>query len=218
MQITWYGHSCFSIKTKSLLNEEINIIIDPFDDQKMGIKLPKSKADIVLSSHDHYDHNNIKAVQGNPFIVKTPGEFEIKDVFIQGIPSFHDKKNGAERGNNIIFYLESEKIHLAHLGDLGHILNEKQLSKLSKIDILMIPIGGKYTINYSEAIEIISQLEPKIIIPMHYKIPGLTIDIDGIEKFAQEMGVDPNKKTDKLKITEKNLPTDRSKVIIMDKK
>ncbi|MCK5460246.1 MBL fold metallo-hydrolase, partial [Candidatus Parcubacteria bacterium] len=175
MRIIWHGHSCFSIKTKSLLNEEINIVIDPFDEKKTGIKLPKLKADIVLSSHDHYDHNNIKAVHGDPFIIKNPGEFETKNVFIQGIPSFHDKKNGAERGENIIFYLESEKIHIAHLGDLGHLLDEKQLSKLSKVDILMIPVGGKYTINYSEAIEIISQLEPKIIIPMHYKIPGLKI-------------------------------------------
>ena len=218
MRIIWHGHSCFSIKTKSLWNEEINIVIDPFDEKKTGIKLHKLKADTVLSSHDHYDHNNIKAVAGDPFIIKNPGEFEIKNIFIQGIPSFHDKKNGAERGENIIFYLESEKIHIAHLGDLGHLLDEKQLSKLSKVDILMIPIGGKYTINYSEAIEIISQLEPKIIIPMHYKIPGLKIDIDTVDKFAKEMGVDPNKKTDKLKIAKKNLPTDRSEVIIMNKK
>ncbi len=218
MRIIWHGHSCFSIKTKSLLNEEINIVIDPFDEKKTGIKLPKLKADIVLSSHDHYDHNNIKAVHGDPFIIKNPGEFETKNVFIQGIPSFHDKKNGAERGENIIFYLESEKIHIAHLGDLGHLLDEKQLSKLSKVDILMIPVGGKYTINYSEAIEIISQLEPKIIIPMHYKIPGLKIDIDTVDKFAKEMGADLNKKTAKLKIVKKNLPTDRSEAIIMDKK
>ena len=218
MRIIWHGHSCFSIKTKSLLNEEINIVIDPFDEKKTGIKLPKLKADTVLSSHDHYDHNNIKAVAGDPFIIKNPGEFEIKNIFIQGIPSFHDKKNGAERGENIIFYLESEKIHIAHLGDLGHLLDEKQLSKLSKVDILMIPIGGKYTINYSEAIEIISQLEPKIIIPMHYKIPGLKIDIDTVDKFAKEMGADLNKKTAKLKIVKKNLPTDRSEAIIMDKK
>ncbi|MEA2065112.1 MAG: MBL fold metallo-hydrolase [Patescibacteria group bacterium] len=218
MCIIWHGHSCFSIKTKSLLNENINIVIDPFDGKKTGINLPKLKADIVLSSHNHYDHNNVKAIQGNPFIVKTLGEFEIKNVFIQGIPSFHDKKNGAERGNNIIFYLESEKIHIAHLGDLGHILDEKQMSKLSKIDILMVPVGGKYTINYSEAIEVINQIEPKIIIPMHYKIPGLKVDIDTVDKFAKEMGVDPNKKTDKLKIAQKNLPTDRSEIIIMDKK
>lgn len=218
MRIIWHGHSCFSIKTKSLLNEEVNIVIDPFDSQKTGIELPKLNADIVLSSHDHYDHNNIKAVPGNPFVIKTPGEFEIKNIFIQGIPSFHDKKNGAERGPNIIFCLESEKIHIAHLGDLGHILGEKQLSKLSKVDILMIPVGGKWTINYSEAIEVISQLEPKIIIPMHYKIPGLKIDIDTVDRFAKEMGADPNKKTDKLKIDKKNLPASRSEVIIMSKK
>ncbi|RJQ31581.1 lactamase [Candidatus Parcubacteria bacterium] len=212
MQITWLGQACFKIQTNNT-----TIIIDPFD-PKIGLKMPRVTADIVLSTHDHYDHNNISAIKGtdvDPFIINNPGEYEVKDVFIYGIKSFHDKSEGKERGDNTIYRIEAENINLAHLGDLGHALSNGQLEQLQGVDILMIPVGGTYTINAKEANEVISQIEPRIVIPMHYKIKGLNINLDPIDKFCKETGVCATDTLPKLKIVKKDLPQEEMKIIIL---
>ena len=211
MNITWLGHSSFKIEGR-----EVTLITDPFDDS-IGFKFPKVSADIVTISHEHYDHANAGAVGGNPFIIDSPGEYEVKGVFIQGIPSFHDNKEGAERGQNIIYKIEIDDLIIAHLGDLGHLLTDKQTEKIEGIDILMLPVGGKFTIGYKEAIEIINQIEPRVVIPMHYHIPGLKIEIDPLDKFCKEMGCSPSDAVDKYKITKKDLPQEETKIIIFSK-
>lgn len=214
MIITWLGHACFKIQDK-----EVTIITDPYD-SSIGFKLPRLKADIVTVSHDHYDHNNIagvKGISGEPFIIKNPGEYEIKGVFIYGIPFWHDKSEGKERGANIAYRIEIEGISVVHLGDLGHFLTEEQAALLGSIDILLIPVGGKYTIGVKEAVEIINELEPRIVIPMHYKIPGLKIDIEPVDKFLKEMGVSKVERLPKLKIVKKDLPQEETKVILLEK-
>jgi L-ascorbate metabolism protein UlaG (beta-lactamase superfamily) len=213
MTITWLGHACFKIQDKN-----VTIITDPYD-PSIGLKLPRLAADIVTVSHDHYDHNNIGAIRGvngEPFVIKNPGEYELKGVFIYGLPSWHDKSEGKERGTNTIYRIEMEDISLVHLGDLGHILNEDQIKILEGVDILCIPVGGVYTINAKEAAEVISQIEPRIVIPMHYKIPGLKINIDPIDKFAREMGVSVKEKLPKLKVSQKDLPQEETKIIILE--
>ena len=172
MQIIWHGQSCFQISISQGKNNHVNIVIDPFSEE-VGLRLPKLQADILLTTHDHYDHNNVKAVSGNPFIINSPGEYEIKNVFIEGIPSWHDNSQGKERGENTIYTIEAEDLKLCHLGDFGQKeLTGEQLEKIGEVDVLMIPIGGVYTISAKEALKVMSQLEPKIIIPMHYQIPS----------------------------------------------
>ena len=212
MIIQWIGHSCFKIQTKNNGNE-VTIVTDPYD-EATGLKMPKIQADIVTVSHNHHDHNNIDAIKGDPFIISTPGEYETKEILFYGIPSYHDDKKGAERGNNTIYKLVSEEVHIAHLGDLGQVLTDEQIERIGSVDVLMIPIGGNYTIDYKKAIEIISQLEPRIVIPMHYKYNGLKEDISTADEFIKNCGL-PSEKMDKFKIVKKDLPPDTTKLIIL---
>ena len=189
------------------------MVTDPYNDD-IGMKMPHFEADIVTISHDHHDHNNTGALRGNPFLIDTAGEYETKGVFVEGVESWHDSSDGKERGKNIIYRIEMEDISITHLGDLGHILDAKQLEKLEGTDILLIPVGGKYTINAAKAVEVISQIEPRIVIPMHYKVPGLKIDLDGVEKFIKELGIKPRQE-EKLKILKKDLPQEDMELVVL---
>lgn len=212
MYITYIGHSCFKIQDK-IGSDGVTIITDPFD-KSIGLKVPDSQADIVLVSHQHADHNYIKAISGKPFIITTAGEYEIKDVSIEGIDTFHDNSGGKERGNNIAYKINIEGINIVHLGDLGHLLDAKQLEKLSGADILLIPVGGIYTIDAKKAVEVISQIEPRIVIPMHYKSDKSTVEIDGVDKFIKELGIKPAYE-EKLKISKKDLPSEDMELVIL---
>ena len=213
MNISWYGQSCFKLQ-----NKDVILITDPFD-KKTGLKPPFGAADIVTVSHDHYDHNNFQTLKSNPFLVDSAGEYEIKKVTIKGIESFHDNENGKERGSNVIFVIEMENINICHLGDLGQkSLQDSQLEKIGQIDILFIPVGGVFTIDWKSANDIISQIEPRIIIPMHYKIPGVAGDLlklDDINNFAKEHGISPSDAVDKFSIKKKDLPQEEAQITIM---
>lgn len=217
MNIQYYGHSCFKIVTKPAGRgrEDVAIFFDPFD-KSVGLRPPQGQADLVLVSHDHSDHNNTEALKGEPYIINIPGEYSAKGVNIIGINSYHDEKNGAERGLNTIYILESEDLRICHLGDLGEKLSEKQLEKINGIDILMIPIGGKFTIDSKKAVEIIKEIEPAIVIPMHYKIKGSAVDIDDEKKFCNEIGSCPKEKVSKINIKKKDLEGKNMEVVIMD--
>lgn len=209
MIITWLGHSCFKLQDKTG-PEGVAVITDPFD-KSIGLKAPSLEADIVIISHNHYDHNNAAAIRSNPYIINQTGEYEVKNVFIEGIDTLH---GGDAPIKNIIFRIDIDDISVVHLGDLGHILDSKQLEKLDGTDILLIPVGGKYTLDAKKAVEVVSQIEPRIIIPMHYKIPGLNIDIDGVEKFIKELGIKPTNE-EKLKISKKDLPAEDMELVIL---
>ncbi len=211
MTITWLGHSCFKIEEK-INGENVSLITDPFS-KEIGLKAPNVEADIVSVSHDHDDHNNVSSLRGNPFIIDCAGEFDVKGIIVEGIRSFHDDKDGSERGDNIIFRFDIEGISLAHLGDLGDALDNKQLEKLGGVDVLFIPVGGKYTLDAKKAVEVISQIEPRIVIPMHYKTEDLKIDIDGVDKFVKELGIEPNYE-EKFKISKKDLPSEDMNLVI----
>lgn len=213
MIITWQGHSCFKIQDKTG-TDGLTLVTDPYD-KSIGLKLSNFEADIITVSHDHKDHNCTSALRGNPHIIDSAGEYDIKGVMVEGILSYHDSGQGAERGINIIYRIEMDDITICHLGDLGHILENKQLEKLEGIDILLIPIGGKYTIDAKKAVEVISQIEPRIVIPMHYKTPGVNIDIDGLEKFVKELGLTPTKE-EKLKISKKDLPQEDMELVVLE--
>ena len=212
MLITWLGHSCFKIQDKAG-PDGVTIITDPFD-KSVGLKAPRLEADIVTVSHDHSDHNNVSAIKGNPYIIRGAGEYEVKRVFIEGAEAYHDDKQGAERGKNIIYRIDIEDMSVSHLGDLGHTLDAKQLEKLEGTDILLIPVGGVYTIGAKKAVEVVSQIEPRIIIPMHYKIPGLTVNIEGVDKFIKELGIKPTYE-EKLKISKRDLPAEDMELVVL---
>lgn len=214
MLIQYYGHSCFKINTRPLGRgqEEINIFIDPFD-KEIGLRPPQGQADLVLVSHHHHDHDNVQSLRGEPFVIDIPGEYSFKGVSLIGIPSFHDPE---KKNLNTLFLLEAEEMKICHLGDLGTDLDQKQMESLGSVDILMIPIGGKYTLDYKKAIDLVRKIEPAIIIPMHYKISGSTLDIDNEKKFCNQIGNCSKTKVAKINLKKKDLENKMMEVIIMN--
>lgn len=216
MFLKWYGQSFFQIGIKNSKKENVILAIDPFD-KSLGLKVPKFEADILLISHSHYDHSNKSAIKGEPFLIEEPGEYEIKEVFIKGILGFHDSVEGKERGTLTIFKIVGENMSLCHLSDIGQkSLSEEQIEQLGEIDILLIPVGGVYTIGAKEAAEIIYQIEPKIVIPMHYKIDNLKLNLEKVDKFLKIMGVEERNFQQKLKITPQDLPQEETKIILLE--
>lgn len=213
-KITWAGQACFQISVSNGKDNSANILIDPFGD--IGLKEPKLEADILLVTHEHEDHNNTKNAKGNPFIINGPGEYEVKGVFIQGIDSFHDDSQGKERGKNTIYTIEAEDMKICHLGDFGQKqLTDEQLEKIGNVDILMIPVGGTYTIDSSDAAKVIGQIEPKVVIPMHYELPNLKFKLDNVSKFLKVMGKNSIEPQDKLTIKASALPKERNMEIVV---
>ena len=215
MEIIWHGHSFFEIKSKENKNQ-VRIVIDPFSNE-IGLRVPRVEADILLISHDHYDHNNKSAVSGNYFLVDSVGEYEVKGVFVKAITSFHDNVEGKERGENLIFVIESENLRVCHLGDLGQKeLSEKQIEEIGRVDVLLIPVGGIYTISAKEAVKILEQLEPKIAVPMHYNLPKLKIKLDSPEKFLKLLGIKSLSPEKKLSIKKEDLLQQETKIILLE--
>lgn len=215
MNIIWYGQSCFKIQTRPQRGaEEITIITDPFS-KEVGLRPFQGSANIVTVSHSHYDHNDTSSIKGEPFVIDSAGEYSVSGVTVVGIESFHDDKKGTERGRNTIFTIETEDIKICHLGDLGHVLEEKQLDYIGEVDIVMVPVGGKYTISASQAEKVVAKLEPKMIIPMHYKLPELSIDLDTEEPFIKELGAKVDEKTFKLSLKKADLDEMEGKLVVM---
>ena len=215
MILTWLGHSCFKLQDK-IGPDGVTVVTDPFD-KEVGLKLPNFEADIITVSHDHHDHNNIGALRGNPFIIDCAGEYDKKNILVEGIDSYHDDVQGTKLGGNLIFRLEVDDISIVHLGDLGQALDSAQLEKLAGIDILLIPVGGKYTLDAKKAVEVIAQIEPRIVIPMHYRTPDSQkeqLELDDVEKFVKELGLTPSYE-EKLKISKKDLPQEDMELVIL---
>jgi L-ascorbate metabolism protein UlaG (beta-lactamase superfamily) len=212
MIIQYYGHSCLKITTKPAGRgqEEVNIFIDPFD-KSIGLRPPQGQADLALVTHDHPDHNNVAALKGDPYVIDIPGEYSIKGVNVIGINTDH----GENRGGNTIFIIETEDMRVCHMGDLGSDLTEKQLEEIDGVNILMIPIGGKYTIDAKKSIEIIKKIEPNVIIPIHYKMNGSTLDIADEKEFCANIGNCSKEKTSKLNIKKKDLEEKSMEVVVM---
>lgn len=208
MEISHIGHSCFKIVGKNL-----TVVTDPYNHPKLDIKMPKLDADVLTISHDHRDHNYKEAIKGEYLLLDSPGEYEVKECFFQGITSFHDDKDGSERGINTIFTMEIDGIHICHLGDLGTELDSEQLEAMDGVDILMIPVGGAYTIDPKTAVKVINDVSPKIVVPMHYKTQGINLDIASLDKFLSEIGEEPET-LDKLKIMKKDLPEEMKVVVL----
>ncbi|MCH3950837.1 MAG: MBL fold metallo-hydrolase [Acidaminococcus sp.] len=182
MELTYYGHSFFTLKS----DEGITIAMDPFDDS-VGYPLPQVKAQLVLTSHDHFDHNNSSLIEDKRLVICGPGEFSYGPVRVMGIPAYHDAEQGKLRGKNTIYRIEVDGVAFCHCGDLGHLLDHQTRETLGKIDVLLVPVGGISTIDAHEAAILCHQIKPKLVIPMHYKTPCLTFELGELEPFLEEM-------------------------------
>lgn len=211
MVISWYGQACFKIQSGDLV-----VIIDPFA-REIGLTPPRFRSDIALITHDHPDHANVDTLTGDPFLIRGPGEYEIKDAYIYGIRTYHDTVEGAERGLNTAYRIELEGIKLLHMGDFGEDkIRDETLEQIGTVDILMIPTGGTYTINAEKAANITKQIDPRIVIPMHYKIPGLKAPLEGVEMFLKEMGARDAQPQDKLTLKKKDIAEpEKTSVVIL---
>lgn len=217
MDIQYLGHSCFKIRAKSG-----SVVCDPYDSE-IGFTLPSVSADIVTISHDHSDHSNSSAVSGTarrkkPFVISEPGEYEIEGISIFGYGTYHDEKKGEERGRNTIFVYQVEGLRVLHLGDLGHVLDDKLIEELNGVDILLIPVGGVYTIDAKVALRLIEALNPSIAVPMHYrtekhdaKVFGELIDLDD---FLKAYEGEARKVEDKLAVSKLSLSEDSTEVVV----
>lgn len=178
MVIEWLGHACFNV----ILKNDIRVLFDPYD-EPTGYPRIDIETDIVITSHFHHDHSDLSGVNGNFELINKAGLHNCKDVVIEGIPTWHDHSEGKHRGANLVFLLKGEGMTVCHMGDLGCIPSEDVFEKLEGVDVLMIPVGGNYTIDAKEALNICGRLAPNIIIPMHYKTSACTIDIDPVDFF-----------------------------------
>lgn len=194
-------------------NDEVSIITDPFTD--IGYKIPLNETcDIILSSHDHFDHNNFSLIRGNPEIVNASGKFKIKGIEIETFPVWHDENSGRERGRNLLMKFTVSGKNFLHCGDLGHILDDEIIEKLGKIDVVFIPVGGFYTIDAETAKKIVDKLNPKIIFPMHYKTEVLNFPIAEKERYLNL--IENFRKIDENTITLKESDFSQKQAIIMN--
>ena len=205
MEIKYLSHSSFLIKTK-----DAKVVMDPFDPKFIGLRFSKQEADIVTISHSHKDHNHTELIEGVPLILTWPGQFEKKGVRIWGFSSFHDKVEGKERGENVMYKIESEGVSILHCGDLGMIPSDDQIEEIGDVDVLFVPVGGKYTITADEAIQLIKKVEPAMVIPMHYGRPDIAplADLAPLDEFLKKMGGDRIEPLEKLIVKKEDFMLD----------
>ena len=211
MEIDWFGLSCFRLRSR-----EASVITDPYE-KSIGLKLPRPRGDIVTISHNHAGHDNADGVAGNPKVINGPGEYEISGVFITGVQTYHDKRNGKDRGKNTVYAINIEGINVCHLGDLGHVPTQTQADEIGQVDILLVPVGGGNALNASDAAEVVSLFEPMIVIPMHYRVPDLSVKLDPVEKFIKEMGMKAPPPIESLNLKRDGLAKEMQ-IILLDMK
>jgi L-ascorbate metabolism protein UlaG (beta-lactamase superfamily) len=213
MEITWLGHSCFRLRGK-----DAAVVMDPAG-KETGYSISRPSADIVTVSHDHPGHANVSGVAGSPRVLRGPGEFEVSGVLITGIRTYHDDSKGTKLGKNVAYVLELDDVRVCHLGDIGHLPSPEQVEAMSGVDILLAPVGGTNTIGAAAAAEVVSMLEPKLVIPMHYQTPASKDDLEPLDRFLKEIGAKTanDERQPKLAVTRSTLPNE-TKVQVLDYK
>ena len=211
MEITWFGHSCFRISDRRMTS----VVCDPYDNKEVGYVPLKLKADIVTVSHDSPRHKNLKVVYDDPYIITGPGEYEIGGLFITGVSTFRDKKRGADKGQNVIFSVNVNGVVVCHLGELGHTPTQTQVEAMGSVNVLLIPVGIPDGLTPAMASEIVSLVEPDIIVPMNYKTPGLRTSRDTVDRFLKAMGVASGTPLSRLKIMSSSA-SEETQVILLE--
>lgn len=211
MEITWYGHSCFRLTERSLAS----LVTDPYDSKTIGFDPLKLKADIVTISHDAAGHNHLAAVKGAAHVITGSGEYEIGGVFITGVQTDgHGKyKNGQPR--NTLYVFDYDGLTVAHLGDLRQVPSQTEVEALGFVNVVLVPVGGGGGLNAAKAAEVVSLLEPNLVVPMHYSIPGVRLPLESLDKFLKEMGLGSVERQPSLKVNRTSLP-DETHVVVLD--
>ena len=212
MEITWYGLSCFRLTERGMAT----VVTDPYDHAVVGFYPLKLRGDIVSISHDVPGHNFDSAVKPKQRVVNGPGEYEIGGVFITAVQT-NGRKRAKDELRNILFVFDYENVTVAHLGDLSQVPSQAQVERLGSVDIALVPVGGGRGLNAAKAAEVVSLIEPGIVIPMHYQLPGCKLDLNPLEKFTKEMGLSEVEPQDSLKITKSSVPTE-TKVVVLSPK
>jgi L-ascorbate metabolism protein UlaG (beta-lactamase superfamily) len=206
MEITWYGRACFRLKGR-----EATVITDPCP-PSTGFVAGKHDVQLLTISHAHPDHTYTRSITAGLTLTR-PGEYESANVLVTGVRTFHDGSRGAERGENVVFSIEIDGVHIAHLGDLGHLLTEEQLSELGPVDVLLVPAGGVFVLPPAEAAEVVSQVNPKMVIPMHFQVDGGSTDVATVDGFLHEMAAEPIRQP-KAQVTPSSLPDETQLVLL----
>jgi L-ascorbate metabolism protein UlaG (beta-lactamase superfamily) len=202
MCIRWWGHACFEISNGTVL------VIDPHDGISIGIPPPKTKADIVLVTHDHFDHNQTRVVEKEGTHV-VYGEADIDGITVRTVAGYHDREDGARRGSITIFVVEYHGITLCHLGDLGHVIDNAMVDAIGDVDVLFVPVGGVFTLDAREALEVCRRVRTKVIVPMHYKIEGLSLPIEGVDAFLAAAAYETRYVANEIDIETDDLPQEK---------
>jgi len=208
MEITWYGRACFRLRGR-----DATAITDPCP-PSTGFVAGKHDVELLTISHDHPDHSYTRSITSKMTLTR-PGEYEVRDLLVTGVRSYHDGAGGIERGQNTIFNVEVDGVHICHLGDLGHLLTEEQLTEIGHVDVLLVPVGGRYTITPTEAAEVVTQVGAKLVIPMHFATDGASTDLSGPEDFLREMAVSEPTRQPKAVVTHSSLP-DETQVVLLE--
>ena len=211
MEITWYGHSCFRLTERNY----VTVVTDPYDNKVIGYDPLKLKAEIVTVSHDAPGHNNSDAVKGTTHVLTGPGEFEIGGVFITAVQTDSAGKKTKDVTRNTIYVFDYDGITVAHLGDLQKIPTQSEIELLGTVNVALVPVGGGNSLNAAKAAEVVSMLEPNLVIPMHYSTPDSKLKLDEINKFIKEMGLSKQDAQPSLKVSRSSLP-DETHVIVLD--
>ena len=205
MEVTLLGHDCFRLKGR-----DVTLVTDPFAPAEGSLRV---SADIVTVSHDDPGHNAVAAVEGSPRALTGPGEYEIKGVLITGVGAFHDDTRGKARGLNTVYVIEIDDLRVCHLGDLGHVLSTEQVEEIGAVDLLFVPAGGPHTISPAQAAEVISQLEPAVVVPMNLTARDGE-PTGALEKFTHEMGIKEYEPQSRLNVAKSSLPSETQVVVL----
>jgi len=208
LDVTWLGHGCFRLRGRSAA-----VVTDPYP-PALGLKLQRLDADLVTISHEHANHNYAQAVR-EAYEIRGPGEYEVAGVSVIGLPTYHDAEKGAKHGRNTVYLFEIDDLRVCHLGDLGHKLDDVEAETVSSPDVLLVPVGGRTAMNAALAAEVVRQLEPRFVVPMHYAIPGLKLELDPVDRFLKEMGLTASEPQAKLSVQKSSGEYD-TKVVVLE--
>ncbi len=210
MDVTWLGHGCFRLRGRNAA-----VVTDPYP-PAIGLKLSRLDADVVTVSHEHENHNYTQIVR-DAYEIRGPGEYEVAGVSVIGVPTYHDSEKGAKHGRNTVYLIEIDDVQICHLGDLGHGLDDADAETISSADVLLVPVGGRSAINAVQAAEVVRQLEPRYVVPMHYAIPGLKLELDAVDRFLKEMAVASADPQPKLSV-QKSSGDYETRVVVLEPK
>ena len=212
MDVTWLGHGCFRLRGRGAA-----VVTDPYP-PAIGLKLARMDAEVVTVSHDHDNHSFTQVVRDGAYEINGPGEYEIAGVSVIGVPTYHDAEKGKKEGRNTVYLIEIDDVRICHLGDLGHKLDDADAESVATPDVLLVPVGGHTTMNAAQAAEVVRQLEPRYVVPMHYAIPGLKLELDPIDRFLKEMGVTSAEAQPKLSVQKSSVSEYETKVVVLEPK